>query len=192
MKKNFKICVLSLLTVLGISSCTLQNSLVKRHYNTGYYVARAEKPSDPDSREQARENIRSKAPVAPMAKKEVSHIDTGSSQVIVSHEFARSLKPVAAEPSRNFPVTANAKDKSNHSGFMPFAPVHVSQQLKDIKHLKSEGEREGLSLFWLVILILLILWLLGLIGGGWGLGILINVLLLFALILLILWLLRIV
>jgi Family of unknown function (DUF5670) len=50
----------------------------------------------------------------------------------------------------------------------------------------------GLSLFWVVILIILILWAIGLAAGGFGLGGLINVLLVIALILLILWLLQIV
>jgi hypothetical protein len=50
----------------------------------------------------------------------------------------------------------------------------------------------ALSLIWIVILVLLILWALGLLAGGWGLGGLINILLVIALILLILWLLRII
>ncbi|MBK6834313.1 MAG: lmo0937 family membrane protein [Bacteroidetes bacterium] len=51
---------------------------------------------------------------------------------------------------------------------------------------------DGLSLLWIVILVLLILWALGLISGGFGLGGFINILLVIALILLILWLLRII
>jgi len=53
-------------------------------------------------------------------------------------------------------------------------------------------EHEGLSLFWIVILILLILWAIGLASGGFGIGGLINVLLVIALVLLILWLLEVV
>jgi hypothetical protein len=63
---------------------------------------------------------------------------------------------------------------------------------KPLTHLSTGNGDEARSLFWIVILVLLILWALGIISGSFGLGILFNLLLLIALILLILWLLRIV
>jgi hypothetical protein len=56
----------------------------------------------------------------------------------------------------------------------------------------ASNNTDGMSLFWVVILILLIFWAVGAASGGFGLGGLINILLVIALILLILWLLQIV
>jgi hypothetical protein len=65
-----------------------------------------------------------------------------------------------------------------------------------LKKVKSKSNApatdDELSLLWIVILVLLIVWAAGLIGGGWGLGGLINILLVIALVLLILWLLRVI
>lgn len=61
----------------------------------------------------------------------------------------------------------------------------------DLKNISSPEPREdGLSLLWIIIVVILILWALGLIGG-YG-GSLIHLLLVIALILLILWLLGII
>ncbi|NNM94984.1 MAG: lmo0937 family membrane protein [Bacteroidia bacterium] len=69
----------------------------------------------------------------------------------------------------------------------------VSSTLNSITDDGDNHSRgDGLSLFWLIILIILIVWAIGLLAGGFGLGGLINILLVIALILLILWLLRIV
>jgi hypothetical protein len=56
---------------------------------------------------------------------------------------------------------------------------------------EDSSEHAALSLLWIVILVILILWLIGILAGGLGLGVLINLLLVIALVLLILWLLRI-
>jgi hypothetical protein len=78
----------------------------------------------------------------------------------------------------------------------------VSEKIKDLKFKSitfelnnnlltssNEESEDGLSLFWIVILILLLLWLFGyiILSGG-----LINLVLALALVLLILWLLRII
>jgi hypothetical protein len=60
-----------------------------------------------------------------------------------------------------------------------------------VNKLPVADDRDGLSLFWVVILVIIILWAIGFFAG-WGTGGLINLLLVVALILLILWLLRII
>ena len=68
---------------------------------------------------------------------------------------------------------------------------HIDLTQLNIKKVGNAArESDGLSLFWIIILVILILWALGLLSGGWGLGGFINILLIIALILLILWLLR--
>jgi Flp pilus assembly protein TadB len=67
----------------------------------------------------------------------------------------------------------------------------IKESVTNSKVVKSSTRAEGgLSLFWIVILIILILWLLGVLGEV--LGNLIHLLLVIALVLLILWLLRVI
>ncbi|MFI5148845.1 MAG: hypothetical protein ACHQRM_03865 [Bacteroidia bacterium] len=192
MNKTIKICLGVILGALGLSSCSVQTSLVKRHYNSGYYVDRSEKPYDADAREQAKPVAHSKSTVATLPKKE----DPGAGTEIVLapaiHQLARLHKAGSAVGSQTTATGATKPEVNTQTASATQSPLNFTHKLVDVKHLNGEGEREGLSLFWVVIIILLILWLFGLLGGGWGLGILINLLLLFALILLILWLLRIV
>jgi hypothetical protein len=70
--------------------------------------------------------------------------------------------------------------------------INQASKIKLLKPVPPRSNNAALSLIWIVILVLIILWILGLISGGWGMGAFINVLLVIALILLILWLLRII
>lgn len=76
------------------------------------------------------------------------------------------------------------------SSFSIQKPIKTIDKLIDSRKLQAGSDDDGLSLFWIIILIVLILWLLGFISGNFG-GI-INLLLIIALILLILWLLKVV
>jgi len=74
-----------------------------------------------------------------------------------------------------------------------FTLSKMNQQEVEVKNSpkhSSGDDKDGLSLFWLIILVVLILWLLGFLIGDFGA--LIHILLVIALILLILWLLRII
>lgn len=111
-------------------------------------------------------------------------IITGNNEIVANNDKSlhktiskRNIKQALEQNSRiiEYPVT-----QSKHSLF------------EKNKIGSSASDKDGLSLFWVVILVLLILWALGFLTGGFGLGGLINLLLVIALILLILWLLRIV
>jgi len=75
------------------------------------------------------------------------------------------------------------KDKINR------AASFVKDRLVNRPNTASSND-EGLSAFWVVVLVLLILWAVGL--WGFGIGGLINILLVIALVLLILWLLEVI
>ncbi len=87
------------------------------------------------------------------------------------------------------------KQSVSHKARTPIKNIKLIKKLS-LKSMKKSTPApivgEALSLLWIVILVLVILWLLGFITGGFGLGGLIHLLLLIALILLILWLLRII
>tara|TARA_R100000951_G_scaffold109952_1_gene107614 strand:+ start:775 stop:1419 length:645 start_codon:yes stop_codon:yes gene_type:complete len=89
-----------------------------------------------------------------------------------------------------------AKDSyENNSNLKPLSLKKATSKIKESvtnsNLTKASAQSESaLSLFWIVILVILILWLLGYLGGV--IGNLIHLLLVVALILLILWLLRII
>ena len=83
------------------------------------------------------------------------------------------------------------KEASTAPGFISEKKPAQVFGVPDLKKFvnSQQTERDGLSLFWIIILVILILWAL---GFGFGVGDIIHVLLVIALVLLILWLLRIV
>jgi hypothetical protein len=111
-----------------------------------------------------------------------------------------SLKPVTVILSSEKKVENKAVSKKepvrelkHENKSIAARATSLANKLSEKKEMKgSTAERDGLSLFWVIILIIIILWAFGFAFGGWGLGPLINLLLLVALILLILWLLRII
>ena len=84
---------------------------------------------------------------------------------------------------------SHSKSKTSELDSHQKAPKATLKNLKKAMHGSND---EALSLIWIVILVVLLLWLLGFIAGGFGLGPFIHLLLVIALILLILWLLRVI
>jgi len=167
-------------------------SITKRHYNNGYYIAHTKgKQSVNTSKEEV---------VLAKTKKSlyVIHNETktisGYSQGNIA---ADNNVIVASNENRNkTEVHLKAKQSLHQKTAIAVTPVmQVKSVLSDRKKVSADvsaDERDGLSLFWIVILVILILWAVGFLAGGFGLGGFINLLLLVALILLILWLIRII
>jgi hypothetical protein len=195
MKKLITISTACIIAGLWLTSCSSHMMIVKRHYNNGYYVSHVNHKAtstaaattvtdQPEIAEVAtkpssallQENLEQPAPVA-LTHDQIPNSKDGHNRVITpKHEAGAGIAAVTGL------MMSKTKEAAKPMSF------DFGQIIK--AHKTDEVVRDGLSLFWIVILILLILWVLGLLGGGWGLGILINLLLLFALILLILWLLR--
>ncbi|MDP2387808.1 MAG: DUF5670 family protein [Bacteroidota bacterium] len=197
MKKIITLSTVCIILSLLFSSCGSNTSLTKRHYNKGYYIAHT-KGKHKVAAEKKDEKI------AQLKIKEASVIDASKvktqqnsiAEYKVSNPIAEN-KTLVASNGRT-PIVFNTHIVSKHP--VKQVPTFNLFPIKDVKHSIFSKKRvspvmhdgDGLSLFWIIILVLLILWAFGLLGGGWGLGIFINVLLVIALILLILWLLRIV
>lgn len=112
--------------------------------------------------------------------------------IVVNHSTAKqeittvpSLSEKSLKESTIAPIGKEQENKGSR-----FQREGMKSAKKGIHSDSMKDSSEGLSLFWIVILIILILWAIGFIGGS--IGGLINLLLLVALILLILWLLRVV
>ena len=193
MKHLLTYLLLCISAAIILSSCGHSMSLTKRHYRNGYHFQQAGKSSASKSAEQL--TVQSKKTVhgkttTEQAKEEVT-VPVANSAMVQEVPVTRETynteaftKHSVAVPTYSLPlITASAKNIVLSKSF-------VKQQVQSIKMKRSS--EDGLSLFWLIILILLIIWFFGFFAGGWGLGGLINLLLVIAIFLLILWLLRII
>lgn len=195
MKKNITLNIISFLAIIIMSACGSYSDITKRQYTKGYYVSHTK------SKHKA---------VAVVKEKKINHPKIG--EVVISKPLNEVTKENFATAASIENPTADTKTLVASSSKKPivFNTHIVSKQplkssptfkifpTKENKHsifrkksmVMHDGD--GLSLFWIVIVVLIVLWALGLLGGGFGLGAFINILLLIALILLILWLLRII
>lgn len=174
-------------------------TLVKRQHRGGYYVST--NPRHQVGKEEAVTKTYENESVASVKP-----------EVVEAEELAVVETPATINEQPNAPdvpavhkqnETTPAKLDETSSKHQKFSLSSITEKVPMMKKMNSALKKvkvnspaprsdDGLSLIWIVILVLLILWAFGLLGGGWGLGGLINVLLVIALILLILWLLRII
>ena len=183
MKRLITYSIFCLIAILVLPSCKGKMNITKRHYLKGYYVSHTKAKDKPNV-------VRARS-----SKVEADKI--GTLNVLSAKAKESSMKDrtdlqpkerttASAFPKRSVPEFA--KDRPN------FKSITINEPLKQLKRAKvtpgNAGDREGLSLFWIIILVILILWLFGYLAGSFGA--LINILLIIALVLLILWLLRVV
>lgn len=183
-----------------LSSCQSNLSITKRHYTNGYYV---------DFGKSNKSLAENKTPSVPAEVKPVTPVS--SVNVIANKPAAQSKSKELNEvsiPATNPSGVSKALKIKKTLGSMPFigtpeakkSAVSVNENVANQKLATDsvnkisddEPARAALSLLWIVIVVILILWLIGILAGGFGLGGFINLLLVIALILLILWLLRVV
>ena len=188
MKKLITPIILFISAIVLLSSCSSKLSLTKRHYRKGYYVNNTHKHATPKINDDKKITINNPTITEPILEENVY------AQPIISNEIL--LSDATKNYSGNKELTQTQinyfKPKELKQTLNANAPSIKKQLFQFNKLTKSSGERDALSLFWIVILVILILWLLGFLAGGFGLGGLINLLLVVALILLILWLLRVI
>lgn len=191
MKNLITSIAICLVTAILLSACSTSGAFTKRRYTRGYYISHQHTKHNPPAHPAAE-----KAGPQPVAEAPARNTESVTAPQIAyatqttqkSGKIARVLsvikqktaanryakKSVSAEPVQ---LSLRESYRSSHATLSAAKPM--------------ASDQDALSLFWIVILVILILWLLGVLTGGWGLGGLINILLVIALILLILWLLRI-
>ena len=183
MKKH--LFTLSLIACIFLASC----SLTKRHYTNGYYVAHNDgKPSLTKSKEQ----IANKEKKQPLYTAQNIH---DNKSVDNPQPIPLAADEVVAASNKNTPdKIAPAPAHKKHEGYN-VPKIFQQENEKSFQAKKAKPDElvvDALSLFWIVILILLIVWLVAILTGGWGLGDFVHILLVVALILLILWILRVI
>jgi hypothetical protein len=183
---------LALSTVLFVfSACSNRSSLVKRHYSKGYYFAKTPAVAKPQT--QKSEPSKAIAIKSNPAVIDKSGVNSAPKTLIAIPTQSTGTPLVITNPTKKFKVfsklDSESETKHRHTFFSeskrPFAFASANKE-------DTSLQNEGRSLFWIVVVVLIVLWALGLISGSFGLGVIFNLLLVIALVLLLLWLLRIV
>lgn len=182
--------LLMMITAIILSSCGSSTSITKRRYNKGYYVSHS--PNKNSTKETAKVKTQ-----AINANEPLKVMDITPEQTASTSQADKTTSPTTANTTKSAEKAKQTRTNTNSTNLVPFtksAPAEFSV-LKPFKSINkavdqklSASSGDSLSLFWIVILVLLILFLLGVIDGS--LGGLIYILLVVALVLLILWLLR--
>lgn len=193
MKKLIPLSAAFLFACMMFSSCSSNFEITKRRYTKGYFIDRG---SNKDMTYVAVEKIK-----MPETATSLTHTGVLTEPAITANSSINSIGNVSGATimtslKKAGHITPPRTSFKEQPGTSVNACAHVIGVSSLISVAKSgyddNSRREGLSLFWLVILVILILWAIGLLAGGFGLGWIINILLVIALILLILWLLRLV
>lgn len=184
MKKLITYTALCLIAILLMPSCKGKMGITKRHYQKGYYVSHTKAKN-----KTLAEKVHANQVVADKMAS-VNVLSTKPKESAINSE-------VITQPKQS--IMASAFPKKGTSTYSEsktsYKSITIDQPVKQLKQAASKigsGDHEGHghSLFWIVILVILILWLFGFLAGSFGA--LINLLLLVALILFILWLLRVI
>jgi hypothetical protein len=202
MKNTFTLLVAVLIIACSLPSCGV--TLVKRQHGPGYYVNK--NPRFPTAESERNDNRHIK-PSSTKSENETieEELFTDEEATLILPSTESVILTTTNDPSEDAsnetvlktvrdideikPVKPSLFEWASNSRLSPKMDVGSADKQSNTATRNSEG---GLSLFGLVILILVILWLIAVLSGGWGLGGFIHVLLIIALILLILWLLRII
>jgi len=187
MKKINILNTIAVVAILLFSACNSNSSLTKRHYSKGYHFSHSSgkhsvaKASDKKAPLKTTDIV-----VKPIEKNEttIAPINPINNDLIVSNEINYNK----SNAKKN--VTKIVKRIPAINEVAPV--IKVKKAIFERPSPAAASDSAGLSLLWIVIVVLLVLWALGLLAGGFGLGGFINILLVIALILLILWLLRII
>lgn len=179
--------------VLIASSCNNSRgiSVTKRHYSKGNYVSVNKKQKPFVYHNQSKKNTTdfvaqpATIAIANESAKEEKGLEANADSKNIS---ASQQKPDLLNDMINTAESDNAKETERPENVSNLSKVKKGNNLFHQSKMQPNGEAR--SLFWLVITILLIIWLVAILSGGWGFGGLVNLLLLIALILFILWLLR--
>ena len=193
MKKSFTFGTLCFVIAVLFSACNSNFSITKRHYNNGYYVENGkDKHVVAVSKEkQGGEQTTKSANVDEDQQLNIVSIQDADQRSVTDDKVSIQGSEKTSNNSRSPKMENEMKMKDSSPVFYPLTQIKSTfSKFKKNGRLHDDGE--GLSLFWIVILIILILWALGVISAGFAIGSIINLLLLAALILLILWLLRII
>lgn len=199
MKKLFTLIIFFVATSIFFTSCnqTVGISLTKRHYRSGYNLEVSGKPSKvktaevetientaPEEQEYASiqssgENYIKPKPMSFTDNSSENTVKVDNEANVANNKGAGHLNKTTSKPSSK--IISSVKSIAKR----PFSFKNVFSQIKT-SVLNVDSDHGGGSLIWTIIVVLLVLWLLSLLTGGWGLGGLLYLFLVVALVLILL------
>lgn len=201
MRKLITFVSICLTLSLLITSCG-SVSITKRQHSRGYHISHnnMKHKKDVSNTENESTNLAQKDENIENTQKSISSPDNKKKAIkplsIGKNNISEQVKPITkTDLTQKTNQSENTKETFiNDSKSAPLIVNNVSSKIKDTvnnskERISNARNESGLSLLWLIIVIVLILWLLGLL---FGIGDFIHLLLVVALILLILWLLGII
>lgn len=187
MKNLLKITLLFLAASIMFVSCKTM-SVTKRHYNKGYYVSHSAKKNKLESNNAAKEAVVKN--VEQLALKAIDGIKDQPSnpELLASNVTNKKESTTEAQTRKTIENKIKYAGKSN----IKFKDVYKNPFKITKMVAAKDSNKDGLSLIWILIVVILIIYLLGFLFDGFGLGNLIHILAIIALVLLILWLLKVI
>ena len=189
MKNLLRAVILILLAAFILPSCNSSLSITKRRYTKGYFVHHNPGKHHVKATTQERN-----------ATSQVATATPEEIRVLPIARTAEAKRTEASQPAPNVLAQAKAERSADLKKTMTRGEVvniAVREPVKALKLVKqlsksADAGDDALSLLWVVIVVILIVYLLGILMDGFGLPSgLIHLLGVIALVLLILWLLRI-
>lgn len=184
-----KLLLFTLLAIIGCLLISCNASIMKRHYRNGFFVEHKKHsiPRIANTTIQAAQ----RAAVEKEATREINSA-TLESTLSVKESTPEPKKPTASAVSHK-----NNRLSVGHHKLQDFASIPKMRRTIRATAEKIVEPEAGLigaalSLFWIVILVILVIYLAGLVFNDFGLGNFIHILAIIVLVLLVLWLLRIV
>ncbi len=170
------------------TSCKSNMSVMKRHYNNGYYISH-------NKGKQTTIVSNDERKTAKLSKINILQAEQALQKEETNNKTIAENSPLIVS---NEKISYKTISKQHVKQLQAIQAKIVEKRAEQMKHIVFEipknnnalPQRDELSLFWIIILAILILCAIGVLGGGFGLGGLIYLLLVVALILLVLWLLR--
>jgi Flp pilus assembly protein TadB len=161
---------------------------MKRHYNNGYYISH-------NKGKQTTIVSNDERKTAKLSKINILQAEQALQKEETNNKTIAENSPLIVS---NEKISYKTISKQHVKQLQAIQAKIVEKRAEQMKHIVFEipknnnalPQRDELSLFWIIILAILILCAIGVLGGGFGLGGLIYLLLVVALILLVLWLLR--
>lgn len=206
MKNLLQIVIVTIIASFLFSSCARNMSIAKRKYNKGYYISHTGKKPEVSNKKTAiglkHEKADTKDEVATNAGSNVAAPVANQNEVIAESAIEQATM-LSHKQSAKHKEAISKKEKFVYNTFAKHTGlVSKIERITGNKNLSSKiqtklstgGDAAGdvLSLFWIVLLILLLFYLIGLLFEGFGLGWAFHIIGLVLLILFILWLLRVV
>jgi len=193
---NKNLFYLSLILVASILFSSCQTTMIKRHYRKGYYVEHKKHNQKSDVvKKESNENSEAltlkSPPALPAIKSELSSAETQTDEEIPTLGTGTKSKNSIAKNTEERSAY-NTDEKEKKTGVLRVKTNKAKAVAEKIVGPEGGLLAATLSLFWIIIVVLLVIYLIGIVFEGFGIGGLFHLMALIILILLILWLLGIV